>query len=194
MPFIFRKRFFCCCSCNFSIKLIKPDLWNCSLAPLCQRCAAGSLISFKTLQPGVCTKAVIEGSSDYCSVDKEAGWGAGKMLFVAAIRGTQAVWRRLLSVTILHQQWGCKCRSFPVCGLLLLCAVFFCYLCAGGFFSMMQTKINHLNVFSRHLWPRGCAAVLSVAPLASCPSTLPHLYPTSPWGCQPLPRPLLLLM
>lgn len=99
------------------------------------------------------------------------------MLFVAAIRGTQAAWRRLVAVTILISPVGCKCSSFPVCGHLLL---------------QWCKQINHLNVLPRRLWPRGCAAVLSGAPLTSCPSTLRHPYPTSPWGCPPLPRPLLL--
>lgn len=57
---------------------------------------------------------------------------------------------------------------------------------------MMQTQINNLNLLPRRLWPRGCAALLSVAPLTSCPSTLHHPYPTSPWGCLPLLQPLLL--
>lgn len=104
-------------------------------------------------------KAVIEGCSDYCSVDKEAGWGAGKMLFVAAIRGTQAVWRRLLSVTVLHQQWGCKCRSFPVCGLFLLCAVWFFLLSVcRRFFSLdANTDKSFKCVFQASLAQRLCS-------------------------------------
>lgn len=80
------------------------------------------------------------------------------MLFVAAIRGTQAVWRRLLSMTILHQQWGCKCRSFPVCGLLPLCAVLFLLsVCRRFFFHDANKDKSFKCVFQASLAQRLCS-------------------------------------
>lgn len=46
------------------------------------------------------------------------------MLFVAAIRGTQAVWRRLVAVTILYCQKGASIALSP-CVDIHCCSIFF---------------------------------------------------------------------